>query len=223
MTTILVVDDDPKIRSVLGRGLRFEGYDVQLAEDGHEALRIARATPLDLVVLDVMLPGMDGLEICRRLRRGLSVPILMLTARDAVPDRIAGLDSGADDYLIKPFDFDELLARVRALLRRTQPQSEEILTFDDLRLNTGTREAERDGRRIDLTTREYELLELFLRHPRQVLTREQILDRIWGDALVESNAIEVHIGRLRDKLEAEGEARLIQTIRGAGYALREEM
>jgi two-component system response regulator MprA len=222
MTTILVVDDDPKIRSVLGRGLRFEGYDVHLAGDGHEALRIARVTPLDLVILDVMLPGMGGLEICRRLRRGIRVPILMLTARDAVPDRIAGLDSGADDYLIKPFDFEELLARVRALLRRTQPQSEEVLTFADLRLNTGTREAERDGRRVDLTTREYELLELFLRHPRQVLLRDQILNRVWGDATVESNAIEVHVGRLRDKLEADGEERLIQTIRGAGYALREE-
>jgi two-component system response regulator MprA len=222
MTTILVVDDDPKILSVLGRGLRFEGYNVHLAADGQEALRIARATPPDLVVLDVMMPGMDGLEIARRLRRGMSVPILMLTARDAIPDRIAGLDSGADDYLIKPFDFDELLARVRALLRRTQPQSEEILTFADLRLNTGTREAERNGRRIDLTTREYELLLLFMRHPRQVLVRDQILDRVWGDAMVESNAIEVHIGRLRDKLEADDEERLIQTIRGAGYALREE-
>jgi two-component system response regulator MprA len=222
MTTILVVDDDPKIRSVLGRGLRFEGYDVHLSGDGHEALRIARVTPLDLVILDVMLPGMGGLEICRRLRRGMSVPILMLTARDAVPDRIAGLDSGADDYLIKPFDFEELLARVRALLRRTHPQSEEVLSFADLRLNTGTREAERDGRRVDLTTREYELLELFMRHPRQVLLRDQILDRVWGDATVESNAIEVHVGRLRDKLEADGEERLIQTIRGAGYALREE-
>jgi two-component system response regulator MprA len=216
------VDDDPKILSVLGRGLRFEGYNVHLAADGQEALRIARATPPDLVVLDVMMPGMDGLEIARRLRRGMSVPILMLTARDAIPDRIAGLDSGADDYLIKPFDFDELLARVRALLRRTQPQSEEILTFADLRLNTGTREAERSGRRIDLTTREYELLHLFMRHPRQVLVRDQILDRVWGDAMVESNAIEVHIGRLRDKLEADDEERLIQTIRGAGYALREE-
>lgn len=222
MAMILVVDDDPKIRSVLGRGLRFEGYDVQLAADGYEALRIARAMPLDLVVLDVMLPGMDGMEVCRRLRRGMSAPILMLTARDAVPDRIAGLDSGADDYLIKPFDFDELLARVRALLRRVQPQGEEVLAFDDLRLNTGTREAERAGRRIELTTREYELLLLFLRHPRQVLTREQILDRIWGDASVESNTIEVHVGRLRDKLEAGGEERLIQTIRGAGYALRAE-
>ena len=222
MTTILVVDDDPKIRSVLGRGLRFEGYDVQIAASGQEALQLARDTPFDLVVLDLTMPRMDGLEVCRRLRRGVSIPILMLTARDAVADRIVGLDSGADDYLTKPFDFEELLARVRALLRRTQPQSGEILTFADLRLNTGTREAERSGRRIDLTTREYELLLLFMRHPRQVLLRDQIMDRVWGDAMVESNAIEVHIGRLRDKLEADDEQRLIQTIRGAGYTLREE-
>ena len=221
MTTILVVDDDPKIRSVLGRGLRFEGYDVQIAASGQEALRLARDTTFDLVVLDLTMPRMDGLEVCRRLRRGVSIPILMLTARDAVADRIVGLDSGADDYLTKPFDFEELLARVRALLRRTQPQSGEILTFADLRLNTGTREAERGDRRVELTTREYELLLLFMRHPRQVLLRDQILDRVWGDTLVESNAIEVHIGRLRDKLEARDEERLIQTIRGAGYALRE--
>ncbi len=222
MTMILVVDDDPKIRSVLSRGLRFEGYDVQLAADGLEALRIARADPPDLIVLDVMLPGMDGLEVCRRLRRGTAVPILMLTARDAVPDRIAGLDSGADDYLVKPFDFDELLARIRALLRRVQPRGEEILAFADLRLDTGAREAYRGNRRIELTTREYELLLLFMRHPRQVLSRDQILDQVWGGAEVDSNAIEVHIARLRDKLEAGGEARLIQTVRGAGYALRED-
>ena len=222
MATILVVDDDPKIRSVLGRGLRFEGYTTYLAADGQEALQIARTSALDLVVLDVMLPGMDGLEVCRRLRRGSSVPILMLTARDAVPDRIAGLDSGADYYLVKPFDFDELLARVRALLRRSQPHGEEVLSYADLELNTATREAFRNGRRIDLTTREYELLLLLMRHPRQVLTRDQILNQIWGDAQVESNAIEVHIGRLRDKLESNGEPRLIQTIRGAGYALRED-
>jgi two-component system response regulator MprA len=222
MATILVVDDDPRILSVVSRGLRFEGYEVQTAADGVEALRIARATPLQAIVLDVLLPGMDGLEVCRRLRRGTDAPILMLTARDAIPDRIAGLDSGADDYLIKPFDFDELLARLRALLRRTRPQAEEIYTCADLRLHTSSREAYRGNRRIELTTREYELLLLFLRHPRHVLTREQILDRVWGDLNVDSNAIEVHIGRLRDKLEAQGEERLIQTVRGAGYALREE-
>ncbi len=222
MTTILVVDDDPHILSVVSRGLHFEGYDVQVAGDGVEALRIAREAPLNLVVLDVMLPGMDGLEVCRRLRRGTNVPILMLTARDAVPDRIAGLDSGADDYLIKPFDFDELLARIRALLRRTQPQDDEELICGDLRLHTGTRDLYRGERRIEITTREYELLVLFLHHPRRVLTREQILDRVWGTRDVDSNAIEVHIGRLRDKLEAYGEPRLIQTIRGAGYTLRED-
>jgi len=222
MTTILVVDDDPHILSVVSRGLHFEGYDVQIASDGAEALRIARAAPSNLVVLDVMLPGMDGLEVCRRLRRGTNVPILMLTARDAVPDRIAGLDSGADDYLIKPFDFDELLARIRALLRRTQPQDDEELICGDLRLHTGTRDLYRGERRIEITTREYELLVLFLHHPRRVLTREQILDRVWGTRDVDSNAIEVHIGRLRDKLEAYGEPRLIQTIRGAGYTLRED-
>jgi two-component system, OmpR family, response regulator MprA len=222
VTTILVVDDDPSIRSVVSRGLRFEGYEVHVAADGLEALRIAREQPLHMVVLDVMLPNLDGLEVCRRLRRGTNVPIIMLTARDAVPDRIAGLDSGADDYLIKPFDFDELVARIRALLRRTQVQTEEVFMFADLRLDAGTREAYRGERRIDLTTREYELLLFFLRHPRQVLTRDQILTYIWGNAEVDSNAIEVHIGRLREKLEAGSEVRLIQTIRGAGYALREE-
>jgi two-component system response regulator MprA len=222
MATILVVDDDPFIRSVVSRGLRFEGYQVNVAADGLEALRIAQEQPLHLVVLDVMLPNLDGLEVCRRLRRGTNVPIIMLTARDAVPDRIAGLDSGADDYLIKPFDFDELLARVRALLRRTYSHEDNVLLFADLLLDTGTREAQRSGRRIELTTREYELVLLFLRHPRQVLTRDQILDAIWGNAEVDSNAIEVHIGRLREKLEAGGASRLIQTIRGAGYALREE-
>ena len=222
MATILVVDDDPRILSVVSRGLRFEGYDVQTAVDGFEALRIARENLPNAVVLDVMLPGIDGLEICRRLRRATNVPILMLTARDAISDRIAGLDSGADDYLIKPFDFDELLARIRALLRRTQAQLEEVLMCADLRLHTGTREAHRGSRRIDLTTREYELLLLFLRNPRHVLTREQIMDRLWGNMTVDSNTIEVHIGRLRDKLEAHGEERLIQTVRGAGYAIREE-
>ena len=222
MPAILVVDDDPHIRSAVSRGLRFEGYDVQIAADGAQALEIARVEPPDLVVLDVMLPGIDGLEVCRRLRRGLASPILMLTARDAVPDRIAGLDSGADDYLVKPFDFDELLARIRALLRRIQPVGDDVLRYADLRLETGPRQAWRDERRIDLTTREYELLLLFLRHPRQVLTREQILDRVWGAADVDSNAIEVHIARLREKLEADAEPRLIQTIRGAGYALRSQ-
>src|SRR5215212_4679303 len=222
MTHILVVDDDPKIASVVGRGLRFEGYDVHVARDGPDALHMARTDLPDMVILDVMLPGMDGVEVCRRLRRGTNIPILMLTARVAVPDRIAGLDSGADDYLVKPFDFDELLARIRAQLRRTQSQRDEALVFADLRLDLATREAYRSERRIELTTREYELLLFLLRHPRQVLTREQILNAVWNNADVDSNAIEVHIGRLRDKLESSGEIRLIRTIRGAGYALREE-
>ncbi|MEI7771522.1 MAG: response regulator transcription factor [Chloroflexales bacterium] len=220
MPTILVVDDDPQIRSVLGRGLRFEGYGVCLAEDGGAALRIARGQVPDLVILDGLLPGMDGLEVCRRLRQGTATPILMLTARDAVRDRIAGLDSGADDYLVKPFDFDELLARVRALLRRAQPQQGEVLRFADLWLDTGTREVFRGPRPIELTAREHDLLLLFLRSPRQVLSRDQILDRIWGTSEVDTNAIEVHIGRLREKLEQRGEPRLIRTIRGVGYALR---
>lgn len=222
MPTILVVDDDPHILSVVSRGLRFEGYTVQVAADGPTALRIARNEPPDLVVLDVMLPDMDGLEVCRRLRRGLSIPILMLTARDAIPDRIAGLDSGADDYLVKPFDFDEFLARVRALLRRVQPDESAVLRYADLVVDTKTMEAWRGSRRIDLTAREYALLQLFLSHPRQVLTRDQLLAHVWGDTPIESNAVEVQIGRLRDKLDADGEDRLIQTIRGMGYALRED-
>lgn len=221
MPTILVVDDDPKILSVVSRGLRFEGYEVQAATDGASALQQAREMPPDLVVLDVMLPEMDGLEVCRRLRRGLVAPILMLTARDAVPDRIAGLDSGADDYLVKPFDFDELLARIRALLRRIQAQREVVLAWADLRLDLGTREVTRGVRAIELTAREYDLLVLLLRHPRQVLTRDLILEHVWGAAEVEPNTIEVYVARLREKLEAAGEPRLIQTIRGVGYSLRE--
>ncbi|HEU4327026.1 MAG TPA: response regulator transcription factor [Roseiflexaceae bacterium] len=222
MTTILVVDDDPKIASVLGRGLRFEGFAVQTAADGPDALRLIRAEPPDLIILDVLLPGMDGLEVCRRLRRGCNAPVLMLTARDAVPDRVAGLDSGADDYLVKPFDFDELLARVRALLRRAQPGPEEVLAFADLRLFPHTREVRRSHRRIDLTAREFAVLQLLLRHPRHVLSREQILHGVWGSSEVESNAVEVYVARLRDKLEAQDEPRLIHTIRGVGYSLREE-
>jgi two-component system response regulator MprA len=222
MVTILVVDDDPYIASVVGRGLRFEGFAVQIAADGPAALRVARDDPPDLVILDVMLPGIDGLEVCQRLRRATNVPILMLTARDAVPDRIAGLNSGADDYLVKPFDFDELLARVRALLRRAQPAQEEALSFANLRLHLATREVFRGQRRIDLTAREFEVLLLLLRQPRHVLSREYILEHVWGSNAVDSNAVEVYIGRLRDKLEAAHDSRLIQTIRGAGYSLREE-
>jgi len=220
---ILVVDDDPKILSLMRRGLSFAGYTVDLAEDGETALNIARDRAPDLVVLDVMLPGLDGIEVCRRLRAGdASLPILMLTAKDRVPDRVAGLDAGADDYLVKPFAFDELLARIRALLRRSRPDDEAILRLGDLALNPVTREVWRGQRRLDLTSKEYDLLEFFLRHPRQVISRDAIFERVLGsDFLGGSNLIDVHIMRLRDKLEAAGEPRLIHTVRGVGYSLRE--
>ena len=222
---ILVVEDEAKIAGFIRRGLTYEGYEVDVAYDGEEALSKVRENPPEVVVLDVMLPRMDGLEVCRRLRAFSLVPVLMLTARDAVKDRVAGLDSGADDYLVKPFALDELLARIRALLRRQKkPQGEpQIFTFADLTLNPGTRQVWRRKREIQLTAKEYDLLEMFVRHPQQVLTRDQIYERIWGyDFGGESNIIEVYIRYLRAKLEAEGEVRLIQTIRGVGYALREE-
>jgi two-component system response regulator MprA len=222
---VLIVDDDPKILSLLRRGLSFEGYQVTTAEDGLGALASARDEPPDLVVLDVMMPGLDGLEVCRRLRAGAEdVPILMLTARDTVPDRVAGLDAGADDYLVKPFAFDELLARVRALLRRSRVEERDsgALRFADLELSPASREAFRAGQAIHLTAREFDLLELFLRNPRIVLTRETIFERVWGsDFLGETNVIDVHVKALRDKLEAGGGGRVIQTVRGVGYALRE--
>jgi two-component system, OmpR family, response regulator MprA len=219
---ILVVDDDPKILSLMRRGLAFAGYAVDLAGDGEEALTIARDRPADLVVLDVMLPGLDGVEVCRRLRAGdRELPILMLTARERVPDRVAGLDAGADDYLVKPFAFDELLARIRALLRRVRPGDRDRLHFADLTVDPATREVRRGDRRIELTAKEFELLELLLRHPRQVLSRQLMFERVWGsDFLGESNVIEVHVMRLREKLEAGGEPRLVHTIRGVGYSLR---
>lgn len=221
---ILVVDDDAKVLSLMRRGLAFAGYTVDLAPDGEQALAMARAHLPDLVVLDVMLPGIDGLEVCRRLRAGEpNLPVLMLTAKDRVPDRVAGLDAGADDYLVKPFAFDELLARIRALLRRARPAETEYLSFADLKLDLLTREVRRGKRQIDLTTKEFDLLEYFLRHPRQVLSRDQIFDGVWGsDFLGGSNVIDVHVMRLRDKLQAGGEPRLIQSVRGIGYSLREE-
>ncbi len=220
---ILVVDDDPQILSLMKRGLSFAGYTAELAETGEQALALALERPPSLVILDVMLPGLDGVEVCRRLRAGdRDLPILMLTAKGRVPDRIEGLDAGADDYLIKPFAFDELLARIRALLRRANVPEDPRLRIADLTLDPATREVERGERRIDLTTKEFEMLEFFLRHPRQVLSRELIFERVWGsDFLGGSNLIDVHVMRLRDKLEAGGEARLIHTIRGAGYSLRE--
>jgi len=220
---ILVIEDDPQIADLLRRGLIYEGYAVETAGDGEGGLVAARDRPPDLVLLDLMLPGIDGLTVCQRLRSASDVPILMLTAKDAVPDRVAGLDAGADDYLVKPFSFDELLARVRALLRRHGPAAaQETLRFADLTLNPATREVQRGNRRIELTAREFEMLELFMQHPRQVLTRGVLYDRIWSyDFGGESNIIEVYVRYLRAKLEENGEPRLLQTVRGVGYALRE--
>ena len=219
---ILIIEDDQQILKLLQRGLSYEGYTVDVATDGRMGLILARDHTPDLVVLDWMLPGMDGLEVCHRLRTGGSIPILMLTAKDTVQDRIQGLDAGADDYMVKPFNLDELLARVRALLRRTQPERIPVLKFADLSLDTGSRQALRGSRSISLTAKEYELLELFLRHPKQVLTREVIFDRVWGyDFGGESNVLEVYIRYLRQKLEGEGENRLIHTVRGVGYVMRE--
>ena len=223
---ILVVEDDEGISGTLYRGLTFEGYKVNVVYDGLAALASARDDPPDLVVLDWMLPGLDGLEVCRRLRAAGQTPILMLTAKDAIADRVHGLDAGADDYLVKPFAFDELVARVRALLRRARPVAEgqgEVLRVADLTMDTGTREVRRGNRKLELTAKEFDLLELFMRHPRQVLTREVIFDRIWGyDFGGESNIIEVYVRYLRQKMESENEPRLLQTVRGYGYALREE-
>jgi two-component system response regulator MprA len=219
---VLVVDDDRSLRRMLERALEAEGFEVTVARDGAFALlETERAAP-DVIVLDVTMPALDGLAVCRRLRaKGLATPILMLTARDAIPDRVAGFDAGADDYLVKPFALEELLARLRALLRRSAGGDGE-LGFADLTLDPGTREVRRGDRSIDLTRTEFLLLELFLRNPRQVLTRDVIFDRVWGyDFGPASNSLEVYVGYLRRKTEAEGEPRLIHTVRGVGYALRE--
>jgi two-component system response regulator MprA len=219
---ILVVDDDPEILSLLKRGLAYDGYEVDAAKDGTEALAKARDSEPDLVVLDVMMPGLDGIEVSKRLRQASQVPILMLTAKGTVADRVTGLDSGADDYLVKPFSFDELLARVRALLRRSQPREGEVLRFGDLSLDTATREVTRGNDAIDLTVQEFELLELFMHHPRQVLSRDRIYARVWGyDFGGESNVIEVYVSYLRNKLEDGGRSRLIHTVRGVGYVLKD--
>jgi len=219
---ILVVDDDPEIVSFLKRGLIYEGYTVDTASNGTEALAKARESEPDLVILDIMMPGMDGIEVCKRFRQVNAVPILMLTAKGTVADRVVGLDSGADDYLVKPFAFDELLARMRALLRRRQPPDRELLRFNDLSLDTAAREVKRGDEVIELTSQEFDLLELFLRHPRQVLNRDMIYEKVWGyDFGGESNVIEVYVRYLRSKLEASGKPRLIHTIRGVGYVLRE--
>ncbi|WP_410641181.1 response regulator transcription factor [Amycolatopsis sp. lyj-346] len=225
---ILVVDDDRAVRESLRRSLEFNGYQVQLASDGAQALEAIIADRPDAMVLDVMMPRLDGLEVARRLRStGDDLPILVLTARDTVSDRVSGLDAGADDYLPKPFALEELLARLRALLRRAVPegpsgQASEALSFADLTLDPGTREVRRGDREISLTRTEFALLELFLSYPKHVLTRGRILEEVWGyDFPTSGNALEVYVGYLRRKTEAEGEPRLIHTVRGVGYVLRE--
>ncbi len=219
---ILVIEDDLAILKVLQRSLAYEGYTVDIATDGRTGLNLARDHHPDLVILDWMLPGMDGLEVCRRLRLQGGLPILMLTAKDTIHDRVQGLDAGADDYIVKPFNLDELTARIRALLRRTQTERNQVYQFADLTMDTASRQVTRGKRLVPLTAKEYELLELFLRHPRQVLTREVIFDRVWGyDFGGESNVLEVYIRYLRQKLEAEDEPRLIYTVRSVGYVLRE--
>jgi two-component system response regulator MprA len=220
---ILIVEDNEAIVKMMQRTLIYEGYKVDTALDGETGLELAESDHPDLVVLDLMLPGIDGLEVCQRLRAKGNVPILMLTAKDTIQDRVLGLDAGADDYLVKPFELEELMARIRALLRRTQTDRATMLTFEDLTLDTSTRQAFRNDRTIDLTAKEYDLLELFLRHPHQVLTRELIFDRVWGyDFGGESNVLDVYIRYLRQKLEDKEEARLIHTVRGVGYVLRKE-
>ncbi|MFF4320547.1 response regulator transcription factor [Streptomyces sp. NPDC001568] len=229
---ILVVDDEPAVREALRRSLAFEGYDVQTAVDGLDALERADAYAPDLIVLDIQMPRMDGLTAARRLRAAGGVtPILMLTARDTVGDRVTGLDAGADDYLVKPFELDELFARVRALLRRSAYAAprpggggdhEDALVFGDLRMDLATREVVRGGRPVELTRTEFTLLEMFLAHPRQVLTREQILKTVWGfDFEPSSNSLDVYVMYLRRKTEAGGEPRLVHTVRGVGYVLRQ--
>jgi two-component system response regulator MprA len=221
---ILVVDDERAVRESLRRALELEGYEIELAADGNEALyRLESGDEPDAMILDVLMPGVDGLEVCRRLRAtGSRLPVLMLTARTEVEDRVAGLDAGADDYVTKPFALEELLARVRALLRRASDETGEVVRFADLELNPGTREVHRGGRPIELTRTEFSLLELFMRNPRQVLTRSVIFERVWGyDFGFASNSLDVYIGYLRRKTEAGDEPRLIQTVRGVGYALRE--
>jgi two-component system response regulator MprA len=221
---VLVVEDEPALSDGLRTALALEGYEVEVARDGVEALEALVTRPVDAIVLDVLMPRLDGIEVCRRLRAARNpVAILMLTARADVDDRIEGLDAGADDYVVKPFALDELFARLRALLRRAQdPVAAESLVFGDLELNVGTREVHRGERAIELTRTEFSLLELFLRNPRQVLTRSVIFERVWGyDFGPNSNSLDVYVGYLRRKTEAGGEPRVIQTVRGVGYTLRE--
>jgi two-component system, OmpR family, response regulator MprA len=223
MQRILVADDDPAVTSVLKRGLSYEGFAVDTAATGEEGLAIARQHAPDLVVLDIMMPGIDGLEVLRRLRAAdAQLPVLMLTAKDAPADQVEGLSQGADDYVTKPFTFEVLLARVRALLRRHDADRPAVLRFADLSLDTGTRQARRGERAVDLTSTEYDLLRQFMEHPRRVLPKDFLMDRVWGyDFDGNANVLEVYVMQLRQKLESEGEPRLIHTLRGSGYVLRE--
>ena len=223
MTRVLVVDDEPAVRTALERALRLEAYDVELASDGREALERLADAPPDALVLDVAMPELDGLEVCRRLRdAGDRTPVLMLTARDAIDDRVAGLDAGADDYLVKPFALKELKARLRALLRWAGPGGDGTLRFGDLVLDPVAYEVSRGERRLELSRTEFNLLALFLEHPRQVLTRSQIFERVWGyDFGASSNSLGVYVGYLRRKTEAGGEPRVLHTVRGVGYVLKE--
>ncbi|GAB4439231.1 MAG: response regulator transcription factor [Cyanobacteria bacterium J069] len=222
---ILLVEDDPKLSQFVETELSLEGYRVTVAANGMDGLNDARTEQPDLLILDWMLPGISGMDICMRLRAtGVQIPIIMLTAKDEVPDRVAGLNAGADDYVTKPFSMEELLARVRAHLRRSSPESPDILEFEDLTLNCITREVQRNRQPIQLTAKEFDLLDLLMRHPRQVLTRDQILEKVWGyDFMGDSNIIEVYIRALRIKLEAPNPKRLIHTIRSVGYTLRDNL
>ncbi|HEY8736546.1 MAG TPA: response regulator transcription factor [Candidatus Dormibacteraeota bacterium] len=220
---VLVVDDDAKIAAALRRALIYEGYQVEVAPDGVIALARARERMPDLAILDVMMPGIDGLEVTRRLRAEGDLPILMLTAKDGTADRVRGLDSGADDYLVKPFAYEELLARVRALLRRRAPRTRRTLRYADILMDVGTREVRRADQLITTTAKEFDLLQHFLRNPGQVLRREQLLDAVWGfDFGASSNVVDVYVGYLRQKLEQGGRPRVLQTVRGVGYILKEE-
>lgn len=221
VTRILLVDDDSHLVPLIQRGLSYEGFEVYIAMDGQSGLAAARTHQPHLVLLDIAMPGLDGFEVCRRLRLHDDLPIIMLTARDEITDKVNALNLGADDYLPKPFAFDELLARIRAVLRRYKTGGEPFV-YADLELNQATREVRRAGNLVELTSQEYKLLLLFMRHPRQVLSREQILERVWGyTSEIDTHALEVHIGHLRQKLEAQGGFRLIHTVRGFGYTLKE--
>ena len=219
---ILVVEDEHKLAAVVRRGLEEHGYAVDVAYDGDDALAMAQAEPYDLIVLDIMLPGIDGITVCQRLREARkNMPVLMLTARDTVDDRVAGLDAGADDYLVKPFAFRELLARVRALLRRDGLSRDPVLRVGDLELDTVSHEVRRSGRFVDLTSKEYAMLEYFMRNPNRVLTRTQIAEHVWDyDFMSMSNVIDVYVRYLRRKLGDDQEPRLFRTVRGTGYQLR---